>query len=442
MKPNDTTHTPNRRTLAIAASAALLLCGTISRAASPEKPDIVIILADSLCADHVGCYGYHRDTTPGIDAFAKRAVRFDEAVASGSWTQPSIMTLFTSVSPDIHQRVLPATTLASNVVTLAEALKKEGYQTIGITSNMMTHRQYGFAKGFDVYDDFSVSLAPSATSEHAASQAGTSPTLTRLAQNKLNARDPDKPLFLFVLYIDPHWDYLPPAPYDNMFTNDPVPAMRQIWALNRRVLAEDVKRRIVDAYDGEIRYTDSHVANLIAFIEAESPKKDNTAIVFCADHGEAFWERGFVSHGNNLYEEEVRVPLVIQPPKTRTLVPDGGAVVTGQVGLIDVAPTLLDLAGITPPATWQGRSLVPYLGGGTVDEKPIVMETRIRKGIERGVRTSRYKITARAPFATPAEAYDLVADPSETNNLVTAGAPLPDEIDALIPLLKPADYNP
>jgi len=407
--------------------------------AAPSQPDLCVVLVDSLRPDHLGCYGYERDTSPAIDAFAAGAVRFDQAIASGSWTQPSIMSMMTSVPADVHQRVHWGRPHSTNVVTLAETLQKAGYQTVGLVANPMTNRKYGFARGFDFYDDYSLTGAPDATTGDIARQTAQGAKLTRIAQDWIERRrDPEKPLFLFVLYIDVHWDYLPPPPFNRMFAPDPVPPPRDIWNLGRKSVPEAARRRSVAAYDGEIRYTDGCISNLLAAIEA-SPRGKDTVVVFCSDHGESFWERGVASHGNALHEEELRVPLVIRPARGDGE-PAPPRVVSEQVSLIDLAPTLADLAGVPAPTNWVGRSLAPALRGETLPEVPVVLDNRIGDdgAVLRGVRTSRWKVVAGPPHDRPDELYDLRADPAETNNLLRAGGfALPPEVEALVPLLKP-----
>lgn len=429
---------------AAAISAALLasiaLPARAEDAAAASRPDIVLVVIDSLRADHMGCHGYGRDTTPYLDAFARESVRFDQVVASGPWTLPAIMSIFTAVPPEIHGCHHWTKPYSTNVVTVAEALKAAGYQTVGITANPTTHRRNGFARGFDHYDDYTVSLPPGAPGSDAASQAATGATMTRLAQNWLfNRRDPSKPLFLFVLYMDPHWDYIPPAPYDMMFTDgDPIPAPRDIWKMGGRAIPEAARRRVAAAYDGEIRYTDTCVSNLIESIK-KSPRAPDTLIAICSDHGEAFWERGFAAHGNNLHEEEIRVPLIISPPSSSAPASGGGLAVATQVGTMDLAPTFLDFAGIAPPSEWTGASLRPLVMGEDAPERPVALDLRIAPGGDlRGVRTSKFKLMAKPPFNVPFAVYDLAADPGETNNLVAAGAALPDAALALVPLLEPA----
>ena len=401
--------------------------------------DICIILVDSLRADHLGCYGYGRDTSPAVDAFAEDAVRFDQAIASGSWTQPSIMSMMASVPADVHQRVHWGRPHSTNVVTLAETLQKAGYQTVGLVANPMTNRKYGFARGFDFYDDWSLTGAPDATTGDIARQTAQGAKLTRLAQDWIERRRvPEMPLFLFVHYIDVHWDYLPPPPFNRMFAPDPIPPPRDIWNLGRASVPEAARRRSVAAYDGEIRYTDSCISNLLATLEA-SPRGKDTIVVICSDHGESFWERGVASHGNGLYEEEIRVPLIIRPA-CGDGAPAPGRVVTQQVGLIDLAPTLTDLVDVPAPTNWVGRSLAPALRGETLPEVPIVLDNRIGDdgAILRGARTSRWKVLAGPPHDRPTELYNLRTDPMETNNLIRTGSfSLPPEVEALLPLLKP-----
>ena len=200
-------------------------------------------------------------------------------------------------------------------------------------------------------------------------------------------------------------------------------------------MTPEIRQRTVDAYDGEIAYCDAAVSNLLAAVAA-TPRWNDTVVVVAGDHGESFWERGFSGHGNYLYDQELKVPLLIRAPRGRGIRP--GTVVKGQVGGIDLAPTLLDLAGVPVPPSWKGRSLVSAMERGTSDGRPVVTETRVRDKLwQRAVRTDRWKVIAIDDFTKPVEASDLVADPGETNNLVRAGVPLPKEAQELVPSLKP-----
>ncbi|MBO5751213.1 MAG: sulfatase [Kiritimatiellae bacterium] len=405
--------------------------------AAPEHPDIVFVLIDSLKASHLGCYGYARDTSPNLDRFAAtEAVRFETVIPGGSWTQPAVMTLFTSLPADEHMRVLPNKPHNRAATTLAEVLRNAGYVTIGITANTMTNRRYGYGRGFDEWDDYSATLPPDSGMDRIATGYAKGAMLTRMGLTRLRRRDPDKPLFLFLFYMDPHWDFNPPVPYDMKFSSTGLGPLKGAWRIGADKATPEIRRRTVDAYDGEIAYCDHAVSNLLAEV-AMTPRWNDTVVVVMGDHGESFWERGFTGHGNHLHDEELKVPLMIRVPAgSRRIRPS--TVVRGQVGGIDVAPTVLDLAGVPTPPSWKGRSLRGAMESGESDGRPVVTETRIRASLwQRGVRTDRYKVVAVGDFDAPTEAYDLAADPGETNNLVRGGAPLPPGAAALVPLLKP-----
>jgi arylsulfatase A-like enzyme len=418
----------------------LLLAAALAAAPAPPcagdpaapPPDIVLVAVDSLRAGHLGCYGYGRPTSPAIDAFAAAAVRYAFACPSSSWTQPSVMSLFTSLPPEAHGRTGPGSRHDPDAPTLAGELAALGYETAAVTANPMVHRRYGFARGFSHYDDYTVFMDVGGDVSKAAGKNSMDPLVTRLAIARLARRDPSKPLFLFVLYMDPHWDYIPRHPHDAAFGVEGY-ASPPITALNGKGVAPAEGDRIVRAYDAEIRGTDDAFAGLLRAI-GESPSAGRTAVVLCADHGESFWDRrDFTGHGNDLYDEELHVPLVIRPPEGTPFVP--GLAVTGQVALVDLAPTLLRLAGGVPPASWTGRDLSGSFLSGVAPTAPAVLDTSISGRHRRGVRDGRWKLLADPPFDAPSEAYDLLADPGERTNL--AGA-LPPEAARLVPLLKPA----
>lgn len=352
---------------------------------------------------------------------------------------PAVMTLFTALPADGHRRVMPDLPHDRDAVTLAEALRAAGYATVGITANAMTNRRFGYGRGFDVWDDYSATLPPDADVERIASGYAKGMALTQMGLGRLRRRDPDKPLFLFLFYMDPHWDYSPPPPYDAKFAVPGGGPVRNAWTLPAAKATPDVRRRTVDAYDGEIAYCDFAISNLMASVAA-TPRWNDTLVVIAGDHGESFWERSFAGHGNDLHDGELKVPLIVRVPKSSGMKAANGGVVKGQVGGLDVAPTILDLVGVPVPASWEGRSLRDAMESGVSDARPVVSETRVRDGLwQRSVRTDRWKVIAIDDFERPAEVYDLAADPGETNNLVRTGCHLPEEVRTLLPLLKPRD---
>jgi len=238
-----------------------------------------------------------------------------------------------------------------------------------------------------------------------------------MALNHIKRRDPGKPLFLLLFYMDPHWDFFPPPPYNSMFTDDPAPPLNHIHTLFDKPVPEDDKRRILAAYAGEVRYADDCLGRLLDGL-AESPRGKETAIVITADHAEAFWEHGWIGHGNTLYEEEIRVPLIIRPPASFEGAKAGEEAVTGLSGLIDLAPTLLDIAGIPAPPEFQGISLVPALRGAPLPaDRSIALDVRINPIHERGTRTATTMTIYPPKSDTASETYDLSKDPKQLRNL-------------------------
>ncbi len=402
-----------------------------------QKPDVVILLIDSLKASHVGCYGYKRNTTPNLDRFAaENAIRFETVIPGGSWTQPSVMTLFTSLPADEHMRVEADKNHDVTVLTLAEVLRNQGYTTVGITANAMTNRRYGFGKGFHLWDDYSATLSPDAELKEIASGYGRGMVLTGMGINKLKQRNTKKPLFLFMFYMDPHWDFNPPSPYDRRFATTEAGTLRHSWSLPLSKVTPEIQRRTIDAYDGEIAYCDAAISRFIEELK-KTPGWDNTLLIIAGDHGESFWERGFSGHGNYLYDQELKVPLFVKLPHSMN-VAKAGSVIKGQVGMIDIAPTILELCNIEKPKRWKGESLVPSMRTGRASGRPLTIETRARKGLwQRAVRTDDFKLIAINDFSRPSEIYDLRNDPGETNNLCKSAFPMPSSMIEAIKLLKP-----
>lgn len=388
-----------------------------------RRPNILFIVVDTLRSDHVGCYGYKRATTPAMDRLATEGIRFECAIAASSWTLPSVMSMFTSLSPSAHNVVNYTRSLAEGATSLAAELVKGGYQTAGIISNPGMNSQFGFGRGFGLYDDstvvFNVGLD---FFEDKGSQRrdviGTpcSADMTFQAGSWLkDKRKPGVPFFLFLLYFDPHCDYTPPAPYDEMFTAPDYQGEqngRGIKALAGKTLTPADKEQIIGLHDGEIRYTDDKIGELIEGLNKLGLTED-TVIVITADHGEEFWDHGGVAHGHTLYDELIRIPLIIRFPKRIS----PGAVVRKQVTHIDLMPTLLDMAGLPIPAQCQGRSLCPLLRGqeGDFGEQPVISETSIQDDYA-CIRTPTRKIVEKNKGLTR-EMYALSEDPKEQKDL-------------------------
>ena len=401
----------------------LLMAGLpAGRAAAADKPNILFIVVETLRRDHVGCYGYRRATTPTLDRMASEGARFDQAIGTASWTIPTVMSMFTSLPPEVHGVVSHACCLADGATTLAAELRRAGYQTAGITSTPSTNGKFGFDRGFEFYDDYTIvldaglDLAGDGEPPKAISERPTGEQLTRLAVAWLSGkRDRAKPFFLHLFYFDPHYDYLPPPPYDRMFVdpgNRSAQTGRGIRQLKDRPLAPEDREKVVGLYDGEVRYTDDQIGLVLEELGAQG-LMDKTVVVIGGDHGDEFWDHGGTTHGHTLYDELVRVPLLVRYPERI----GAGTVVREQVSHIDVMPTVLELAGVPVPAQCMGRSLVPPLEGRTkgFGDRPAFMSTRADALLD-GARTPTQKIVEAVGWGRTAM-YALSEDPREKHDL-------------------------
>jgi arylsulfatase A-like enzyme len=327
------------------------------------------------------------------------------------------------VPPPVHNVRTHSLPLRAGLTTLAGELRQAGYHTAGITSTPATAGKFGFSRGFAFYDDWTITLgaAPEVLllNEQPPEVLAkiTSPQVTRLALRWLNTQwDRDQPFFLHLFYYDPHYDYVPPEPYDQMFTDPKYDGHQDgrglvnLQGTANRSAAD--KAHIVALHDGEIRFTDDHIKTLLEELKTQGLLR-HTIVMVVGDHGEEFWEHGGLTHGHTLYEELLRIPLIVRyPPAVRA-----GLVVKRQVGQIDIMPTLLELAGVAVPAQCLGRSLVPLLGGNesAVAERAVVSETEIVTHL-RSIRTPTQKMIEQVDAKVLAM-YDLAADPGEHNDL-------------------------
>jgi arylsulfatase A-like enzyme len=404
----------------------LSLLGAFSCAPGAERPHVILISIDTLRADHVGCYGYDRPTTPAIDALALESIRFENAISQAGWTLPSHMSLMTSLMPSQHG-VTQERALNPAIVTLAESLQNAGYTTAGFASWIYVSENYGFGQGFDEYRTLVDTRRLDVAGGGGAFPAG---RVVDAVQGWLSRRG-DDPVFLFVHLFDPHMDYVPPGEYAEMFAEADPPSIdgryetlkRYIRGLNESPasLSPRELHHVESLYDGEIRYVDSQIEELLASLDA-SLGLGNCHLILLSDHGEEFMDHGSIEgHGWTLYEEVVHVPLLWRlPAKAR-----GGGTVAAPVGLIDVAPTLLDYLQIDAPEAFRGKSRRTAMEG---DESPgYVLSENDRFNIEmRVLRGERYKLihtadsgrnAAGVPILAGFELYDLVKDPAEAVNL-------------------------
>jgi arylsulfatase A-like enzyme len=366
---------------------------TITTEDDRGAPLVIVYLVDTLRADHLGLYGYARDTDPALRAFAGDAVVFDTAIASSSWTKPSVASLFTSLLPGEHRCVQFYTPLDAGFVTLAERLRERGYATGAVVANRLVHAKDG---GFDQGFAYFASPPEPQTAAEAVDEA----------LRFLDARR-GLPTFLYVHTLDPHTPYAPPAPFDRRFGPAPTPE-RPASEPYHYLRPEDLAR-LVDQYDGEIAYGDREFGRLVGALRARG-LYDRALIVFLSDHGEEFLDHGGWVHGHTLFDELVRVPLAVKFPGGR----HAGRRVSRQVQLVDVMPTILGAQGMALPRPPEvaGLPLEESFGPGG-PERPAVLETKYREHVAYGARAGGRKYV-RQVHPRPRELFfDLSRDPGE-----------------------------
>lgn len=367
-----------RRGRAALALAALLAVAPAVGCTRPAPPNVLLIVIDTLRADHLGCYGYSRPTSPNLDALAARGVRFAQAHSTSSWTAPSVTSILTGLYPAVHGVEKANSVLGDGVPTMAEAFRKAGYATAALSSNpVFVSPRVGLARGFDTFDvlqgppvarDKAVDMIPTDPSfqsfvEVAKANRVTDAALAWLDESQRGSR----PWFLYVHYIDPHADYLPPPEFAARFGVKPGAKysgadQRALLLTFRPPESADDLATLVGLYDGEIAFTDEHVGRLLSAVETGWK---NTLVVVTADHGEEFGDHGRLLHTMTLYEEQLHVPLIIAGAGLPS-----AHVVEAPVSLVGLWATVADLTRQAVPAA-TGRSFDAAARGGRADAAPL-----------------------------------------------------------------------
>lgn len=386
-----------------------------------ERANLLLIGLETLRADHVRCLGYEKDTTPTLDRLAREGVLCARTMSTSGWTLPSVMSVMTSLYPDAHQTYTCEHRLSEQITTLAEVLKANGYSTVGVVSNPIVDGRYGFADGFDLYDDFTVSLdcGLNLFERHDESTgvqhlAGTSELVTRTAVKWLE-QNSGEPLFMFAFYVDPHYDYVPPVRFEKMFDPNYEGSAdgRGVHLEPRRSRrpADRDLQHLLALYDGEIRYTDTWVAELLQAFE-RLDLLDNTLVVLFGDHGDEFYEHGKTAHDRTLYNEIIHVPLILWWPEQLP----AGKRVDATTSLIDIMPTILDYLAIPYNGFVQGVSLRPSIEGSAGKLHDTVWAELNTWIHVQAVMNDSHKLI-RNVSNDSWELYDLANDPREHANL-------------------------
>jgi arylsulfatase A-like enzyme/uncharacterized membrane protein YbhN (UPF0104 family) len=396
--------------------------------------NIIVIVVDTLRADRLPAYGYTRGRTPNLDAFVAESVRYDQHFANASWTRPSFASILTGRYASSHSVMSKADALPDAIVTLPEALSANGFYTSGFVTNFNVAPYFNFQQGFDEYryleptfvlgaNDAQQKLLISQTARRVVERFSPArpgsayqdaSVVNREVLSWLDQRpESEAPFFLFAAYMDPHDPYFT-HPYDGR------PGYAR--ATHQHPAPEEAAH-LSALYDGEITYWDAQFGRLIAELRRRNIY-DNTLIMITSDHGEEFMEHGGYWHGTTLYDEQVRVPMIVRYPMGRR----GGEVVATHTESIDIMPTVLRESGVTEPiAGVQGVHLDEQHGAVFAEESHegnVLASVRMNRG-----RSTVKVITANAGnprgLATT-ETYRMDLDPGEYVNLAEEDVALTD----------------
>ncbi len=405
---------------------------------APPRPSVIFILVDTLRADFLGAYGFDGPVSPNLDRLAGESVLFERAFSQAPWTKPSIASLFTSMAPETHGVLThdgkfgggadenATGALSQEATTLAEGFSAAGYSTAAFVANPWMLREHGFAQGFDVWDQRQGIGRPVRAS-----------VLLGAARKWLDARDREKPYFLYVHLMDVHGPYIAPeADYaavrdsaglgpDRVLTADEQVQIRPYLRRAPWVQQEgaDRLRTWRGRYAAGVHAVDRQLGRFLDQL-AKDGGLDDTIVVLTADHGEELADHGGWDHGHRLYDHQIRVPLIIRQPGGA----GGGRRVQEVVSLIDLMPTLLLRARISPPAAAQGRNLASLLDGDDGGATGTSFAGGVKWNPElRSLRAPDWKLIADGTSGS-AQLFDLAQDPHEQHDLA---ATRPSERDAL-----------
>jgi len=400
-------------------------------ASSPVAPNVVMIVVDTLRADHMSLYGYGRATTPTLDRLAQESIVFDNASTVMSHTLPAHISLVTGVHPATHQVLSNGWTYSGPYATLAERLKARGHATAAFVSGFPLARDTGFDRGFELYD--AMPRGRGGMPESKRNGEETNAQVLRWLDDQAR-----QPFFLLVHYFDTHVPYTSPPGGETIFEVDDGlrQHMQEIGAADlvmaqvshAPVTLDGVELSLVqavNAYDNQIHRVDRNIGALLDALEERGLLEESLLIVL-SDHGEGLGQHRYYSHGLHLYEEQLRIPLILRPPTAFDWKPGR---VGAAVSLLDVVPTVLETLGLPEVGLLQGRSLGQAIAKERTTERGFVSQRRHFSSKNREKRnrfaadTTLHALRGDFPFKYlrsgegEEELFDLSVDRGETINL-------------------------
>ncbi len=321
----------------------------------PSGPNVLLIVADTLRADHLGCYGYENLTSPSIDSFATESVLFERAFSNASWTTPSMGSLLTSLYPHEHGAFGFHNHLKKAVPTMAEVFRNAGYTTFCVQTNIHLTKSYDFGHGFDQTEEVML-----AKGEEVASLF-----MTWLEKRK------EGPFFAYLHFMDTHFPYNAPGEMEKIFNleiGQEEFITTDIRLLSKMGISDSDKQKVIRLYDDAVTYFDGCFQKISEVLKSRDIY-ENTIIVLVSDHGEEFWEHGGYAHGHSLYNEVIRVPLIIRYPPIFSPKSYGA-----NIALTDIMPTILGAADIPHFLDLSGDNRIGSILNDTRSEKEIFVE--------------------------------------------------------------------
>ena len=433
-------------------------------AAGSTRPNLLVIVMDTVRADHMSIYGYKRDTTPNLKKLAADSVLYTNAVSPSNFTLTSHASLFTGMYASWHGAYCDppdssyGRALSPETPTLAEVLSHNGYEAFGVSANMYLRPEFGLQRGFHEFDiprpipvldpgawymlrrgvRREIGLVADASQFDRLYSRGQDIDTEFLGMLDRNAGGP-QPFFAFVNYMDAHFPYIPPSPFDREFpgklrgvAQDDLEAVQQKVVNGGEMPAADY-RHAISQYDGGIAYTDAAIGRLIDWLK-QHHRYDNTMIVVTSDHGEAFGEKHYVLHANSEYQNLLHVALLIKYPKEAAR-----GVVNTPVSLIDVMPTALTSLGLPVPGALQGQNL---LDTAALRGRRELFSEGFACPVVQPPGCPADGCTQRAIVAWPYKyidantgrraLYDIAADPDENRNLMALDPTVSDRLAAAL----------
>jgi len=428
-----------------------------SQPAGKSSPNIILLTMDTVRADHLGIYGYARQNTPNLRRLLQESTLYTDLVAASSITLTSHATMFTGLYPRSHgaYKQFPGfplgRPLADGIPTIASILDSAGYHRVALSANLwFLGQEWGMLRGFEY--SWTPRPMPLIEANHAyllrsrigqffpdppvandlyASAAVNAATINRRAITMLDQLSgQEAPFFLFLNYMDAHWPYHPPAPYDTMYpgrsdrfteNDDEDAALRNHVDCDGEPVPTGYAPHAVSQYDGSIGFMDLQIGELVGYLK-QNGLFENTLIIITSDHGEALGDHGSLGHNASVYQDQIHVPLIVKYPGS-----GHGGRVEDRVSHVDILPTILDVAGLAPRSDLPGvslRRLTSKPNRTILSERhygPCQTTGDNIPEVQFAVLRGSSKLISSSNGVR--ELYDVANDPGEKNNLYPAGSP-------------------